>query len=70
MTAKAQDPLTGETAKSTRTLLRVVILSLIAAAAIASRLFSVIRKCRYRPAEGANRPANWLQLLLRLHSES
>lgn len=31
--------------ESTRTLLRVVILCLIAAAAVASRLFSVIRKC-------------------------
>jgi hypothetical protein len=32
-------------AKSTRSVLRVVILALIAGAAIASRLFSVIRKC-------------------------
>ncbi len=31
--------------ESTRTLLRVIILFLIAGAAIASRLFSVIRKC-------------------------
>jgi len=31
--------------KSTRTILRFIILCLIAGAAIASRLFSVIRKC-------------------------
>ena len=33
----------GETGKSTRTVLRVIILVTIAAAAVASRLFSVIR---------------------------
>jgi dolichyl-diphosphooligosaccharide---protein glycosyltransferase len=33
----------GETGRSTRSLLRVVILCTIAAAAVASRLFSVIR---------------------------
>lgn len=45
MTADAQHRLAGANSTSTRTLLRVVILCLIAAAAIASRLFSVIRKC-------------------------
>ncbi|POR31988.1 Dolichyl-diphosphooligosaccharide--protein glycosyltransferase subunit stt3 [Tolypocladium paradoxum] len=43
MTADAQHPLARANSTSTRTLLRVVILCLIAAAAIASRLFSVIR---------------------------
>ncbi|KND94981.1 Dolichyl-diphosphooligosaccharide--protein glycosyltransferase subunit stt3 [Tolypocladium ophioglossoides CBS 100239] len=43
MTADAQHPPAGANSASTRTLLRVVILCLIAAAAIASRLFSVIR---------------------------
>lgn len=33
--------------KSTRSLLRVIILVLIAAAAVASRLFSVIRTCPF-----------------------
>lgn len=45
MAADTQSPLPGVvTAQSTRTLLRVIILSLIAGAAIASRLFSVIRE--------------------------
>jgi len=38
------DPfLSGETSKKTRTLLRVIILFTIAAAAVSARLFSVIR---------------------------
>jgi dolichyl-diphosphooligosaccharide---protein glycosyltransferase len=44
MAAQTVDLLSVGTATNTRTLLRVIILSLIAAAAIASRLFSVIRK--------------------------
>jgi dolichyl-diphosphooligosaccharide--protein glycosyltransferase len=40
----------GGKGKSTRTLLRVVILFFIAGAAIASRLFSVIRKYLSSPA--------------------
>ena len=48
MAADTKSPLMGvATSESTRTLLRVVILSLIAGAAIASRLFSVIRKLRW-----------------------
>ncbi|KAM5355768.1 hypothetical protein ACJ41O_002414 [Fusarium nematophilum] len=43
MTAKPQDALAGVTGSNTRTLLRVIILFLIAGAAISSRLFSVIR---------------------------
>jgi dolichyl-diphosphooligosaccharide---protein glycosyltransferase len=44
MASQASDLfLRGETGKSTRSLLRVVILVTIAAAAVASRLFSVIR---------------------------
>ncbi|KAH6898457.1 family 66 glycosyltransferase [Thelonectria olida] len=43
MSAKPQELLSGPAADSARTLLRVVILILIAAAAISSRLFSVIR---------------------------
>ena len=46
MTAvQTQKPSGIATSSSTRGLLRVIILSLIAGAAIASRLFSVIRKC-------------------------
>lgn len=44
MTVKSQDPLAGINTSSTRTLLRVIVLLLIAGAAISSRLFSVIRK--------------------------
>lgn len=44
MADPAQPRSAGFNTESTRTLLRVVILCLIAAAAIASRLFSVIRK--------------------------
>ena len=41
------DPfLQGGSSKSTRTLFRVVILGTIAAAAVSSRLFSVIRRSR------------------------
>ncbi|KAH7274014.1 family 66 glycosyltransferase [Fusarium solani] len=43
MAANNQDVLSAVTGKDTRTLLRVVILLLIAGAAISSRLFSVIR---------------------------
>jgi dolichyl-diphosphooligosaccharide--protein glycosyltransferase len=44
MASQASDLfLRGESGKSTRSLLRVVILVTIAAAAVASRLFSVIR---------------------------
>ena len=44
MAAKGSDLfLQGESGRSTRTLLRVIILVTIAAAAVASRLFSVIR---------------------------
>ncbi|KAM3078116.1 oligosaccharyl transferase stt3 subunit [Clarireedia jacksonii] len=44
MVAKTQEPFfQGSTGKNTRGVLRIVILCLIAAAAIASRLFSVIR---------------------------
>ncbi len=43
----------GSSGKSTRTLLRVIILALIAGAAIASRLFSVIRKCPFSVRAGA-----------------
>lgn len=39
----SKGPAVGYTTESTRALLRVVILCFIAAAAIASRLFSVIR---------------------------
>jgi hypothetical protein len=45
MTATIADPfLQGSTGRNTRGLLRITILCLIAAAAVASRLFSVIRK--------------------------
>lgn len=44
MSAKSLDPLSGVASENSRALFRVVILCLIAAAAIASRLFSVIRK--------------------------
>lgn len=44
MTVATQDAHPGAAAKSTRTLFRVVILCCIAGAAIASRLFSVIRE--------------------------
>ena len=50
MIANAQNPVAGITPE-TRALFRVVILSFISAAAIASRLFSVIRKYR-REAHG------------------
>ncbi|KAF4983482.1 hypothetical protein FZEAL_1105 [Fusarium zealandicum] len=43
MTVKTQDTLAAVTGPNTRTLLRVVILLLIAGAAVSSRLFSVIR---------------------------
>lgn len=44
MVAKTQEPFfQGSTGKNSRGVLRIVILCLIAAAAIASRLFSVIR---------------------------
>jgi dolichyl-diphosphooligosaccharide--protein glycosyltransferase len=44
MVAKTQEPFfQGSTGKNTRGVLRIVILCLIAAAAISSRLFSVIR---------------------------
>lgn len=49
MTDPAQ-PSAGYNTQSVRTLLRVVILCLIAAAAVASRLFSVIRKSPLRRA--------------------
>lgn len=44
MAAEIKGALSGATAQNSRTLLRVVILLLIASAAVASRLFSVIRK--------------------------
>lgn len=44
MAAETKGALSGATAQNSRTLLRVVILLLIASAAVASRLFSVIRK--------------------------
>lgn len=44
MTAQTQQPAAGMFSEKTRTLLRVIILFLIAGAAIASRLFSVIRE--------------------------
>jgi hypothetical protein len=44
-TAKTEDVLAGVNGQNTRTLLRVIILLLIAGAAVSSRLFSVIRKC-------------------------
>lgn len=45
MVAKTQEPFfQGSTGKNSRGVLRIVILCLIAGAAIASRLFSVIRK--------------------------
>lgn len=43
--------------KNTRSLLRVIILGLIAAAAIASRLFSVIRTCPFWCF--VDEPCNW-----------
>ncbi|ROT39840.1 oligosaccharyl transferase STT3 subunit [Sodiomyces alkalinus F11] len=43
MSAQSLEHLSGGSAKNSRTLLRVVILGFIAAAAVASRLFSVIR---------------------------
>merc|ERR1712000_451498 len=43
MAAEIKGALSGATAQNSRTLLRVVILLLIASAAVASRLFSVIR---------------------------
>lgn len=46
MTTEAQPRPEGINTKSTRTLLRVIILLFIAGAAISSRLFSVIRKSR------------------------
>jgi hypothetical protein len=50
MTATRIEPLfEGNTGRNTRGLLRLVILCTIAAAAIASRLFSVIRKCALSP---------------------
>ena len=39
--------LEGHSGRNTRSLLRIVILCTIAAAAVASRLFSVIREYRY-----------------------
>jgi hypothetical protein len=50
MTATTVEPLfEGKTGRNTRGLLRLVILCTIAAAAIASRLFSVIRKSALSP---------------------
>jgi hypothetical protein len=46
MSAKTLESPSGE---NTRTVLRVLILSLIAATAVASRLFSVIRKSESPP---------------------
>lgn len=47
MTTEAQPRFDGYNSKSTRTLMRVVILCFIAGAAISSRLFSVIRKWQF-----------------------
>lgn len=53
MTTEAPTRPEGVNTKSTRTLLRVVILLFIAGAAISSRLFSVIRKsCPHRMVRG------------------
>jgi hypothetical protein len=41
----------GSTGRNTRGILRLTILCLIAAAAVASRLFSVIRKCASYPIQ-------------------
>lgn len=46
MAAESKGVVSDATARNSRTLLRVVILCFIASAAIASRLFSVIRKPR------------------------
>jgi dolichyl-diphosphooligosaccharide--protein glycosyltransferase len=52
--------LQGESGRSTRMLLRVIILATIAAAAVASRLFSVIRfesiihECEYLTLNNGN----------------
>lgn len=51
MASTAVDPfLKGNTGRNTRGLLRIVILCTIAAAAIASRLFSVIRTSELTPS--------------------
>lgn len=51
MAVEALEPfLKGDTGRNTRGLLRLIILCTIAAAAVASRLFSVIRKSSlFRP---------------------
>lgn len=48
MAAASVEPfLKGDTGRNTRGLLRLIILLTIAAAAVASRLFSVISTCTY-----------------------
>ncbi|KAJ0163889.1 Dolichyl-diphosphooligosaccharide--protein glycosyltransferase subunit stt3 [Colletotrichum tanaceti] len=66
MTAKSLGPLSGGSNENTRTVLRVTILSLIAAAAVASRLFSVIldpwfnfRATKYLVANGFYKFWDW-----------
>ena len=52
MVAAVLEPfLKGETARNTRGLLRLIILLTIAGAAVASRLFSVIRKLSLKDSE-------------------
>lgn len=47
--------LKGDTGRNTRGLLRLIILCTIAAAAVASRLFSVIRESSLYPFKGVSR---------------
>ena len=57
----------GETGRNTRGLLRLIILVTIAAAAVASRLFSVIRfESIIHECEYATRGNGWTSLTLRL----
>lgn len=62
MSATFVEPfLKGDTGRNTRGLLRLIILCTIAAAAVASRLFSVISKFfRLRRVRLATLEANWL----------
>ena len=53
MASQAVDPLVkGTSGEKSRTLIRVVILCIVAAAAVASRLFSVIRRYTGWPIYG------------------
>jgi hypothetical protein len=55
--ATTVDPfLKGSMGRNTRGLLRITILCVIAAAAVASRLFSVIRKCILISANASHYP--------------